>query len=621
MNDTVGGGEGGGPIPPDNSATVQPPAGCTLDQYASATGLPVDFLHELGLTQISWMGLPAVRIPYFDAEKVDVAIHFRVALNGDRQLAWKKNSKPLLYGLWRLGSPKYVVLTWAEDDAQKLWYQGFPALGVPDAIAWNEERDAVYLDSIQRVYVILSSGDRSHSVLEWIGKSRIRDRVHLAWLSADDVAVLHTATGADFSEKLQQVLHTAEAWTAFAARQAEANKNALWERCQGIATVPDVLELVVTAVRSCGVVGEDRAVKLLYLAVTSRLLDPPVSIAVKGPSSAGKSHTVEAVLRFFPSSAYYALSAMSERALVYSNEPLKHRFLVLYEATGLGSDFASYLLRSLLSEGRLAYETVEKTKNGELRPRQIVREGPTGLLVTTTETSLHPENETRFFSVPVNDTKEQTRAVMRALAADSQQLPDMAPWLALQEWLTYAEHRVVIPYAPALADVIPTVAVRLRRDFSAILALIEAHAILHQATRQRDAQWRIIANLADYAAVRELVADLVAQGVEATVPATIRETVEVVRAGSGSAVSVTQVAKQLNLDKSSASRRVKGAIEAGYLKNLETKMGHPAQLVLGDPLPADVTVLPPVEQLQGCTVAGETEGNTHPPSRPRSNLQ
>jgi hypothetical protein len=72
------------------------------------------------------------------------------------------------------------------------------------------------------------------------------------------------------------------------------------------------------------------------------------------------------------------------------------------------------------------------------------------------------------------------------------------------------------------------VAVRLRRDFSVILSLIKAHAILHQATRERAEQGRIVAILADYARVRELVSGLIAESVEATVPKAIRETVEAV---------------------------------------------------------------------------------------------
>ena len=91
---------------------------------------------------------------------------------------------------------------------------------------------------------------------------------------------------------------------------------------------------------------------------------------------------------------------------------------------------------------------------------------------------LHPENETRLLSLTVTDTPEQTRAILRAIAERRVAAVDPGPWLALQHWLAHAEHRVVIPYASALAERIPPVAVRLRRDFGQLLALIHAHAIL-----------------------------------------------------------------------------------------------------------------------------------------------
>ena len=51
---------------------------------------------------------------------------------------------------------------------------------------------------------------------------------------------------------------------------------------------------------------------------------------------------------------------MSERALVYREEPLVHRTIVIYEAAGMAGDgFAPYFLRTLLSEGHIRYETVE----------------------------------------------------------------------------------------------------------------------------------------------------------------------------------------------------------------------------------------------------------------------
>lgn len=376
----------------------------------------------------------------------------------------------------------------------------------------------------------------------------------------------------------------------------EPDLTATWERCKSLASLPSILPYVIRTVGRLGVAGAGRLVATLYLALVSRLLKRPVSIAIKGPSAVGKSYPVEQTLRLFPAEAYYTLTAMSERALAYSEEPLIHRMLVLYEAAGMSGDFASYLIRSLLSEGRLRYETVEKGEYG-LQARLIEREGPTGLIITTTRVDLHPENETRLLSLAVPDTPRQTMAVMRALAVDTETEVDLVPWHALQHWVASGERRVAIPYAKMLAELIPPVAVRLRRDFGMILTLIRAHALLHRANRGRDQAGQIIATLADYRTVRKLVAESLADVVDLSVAKSIRETVQAVRTcrvnqGGESEVTISAVTKVLKLDKSAAWRRVQAAIKKGYLVNNETNRGRPARLVPGSPLPDDDALLP-----------------------------
>lgn len=368
----------------------------------------------------------------------------------------------------------------------------------------------------------------------------------------------------------------------------------------------DILATFAHACAALGLVGEARTAQLLYLALTSRLLSKPVPVVVKGPSSGGKSFCTETVLRFFPESAFLDFTAMSERALIYDERPIDHRFIVLYEASGLGSQLQTYLIRSLLSEGCIKYATVEKTSEG-LVPRIIERQEPTGLVLTTTWTSLHAENETRMLSVTVRDDVEQTKAVFAALAdrADGSALGDLdlTPWHALQRWLELAGKReVVVPFAGMLAQRVSARAVRLRRDFGKLLSLIQTHAVLHQKSRDRDTKGRIVARVADYAAVYGLVLDIVSEGVEATVSKTVRATVVALEELSGEAqapVSIARLAKALKLDKSVVSRRVRVAREAGYIVNLEEKKGKPARLVVGDPLPGDELILPEPSSLEG----------------------
>ena len=277
-----------------------------------------------------------------------------------------------------------------------------------------------------------------------------------------------------------------------------------------LASDQDILRQLVRACRVCGLVGEDRNAQLTYLALASRRLDDPVSVAVKGLSSSGKSFTTETVLRFVPEDSVIAMTAMSERALIYMEEDFAHRTIVLFEAVALreereksDSNLTAYIIRSLLSEGEIRYPVTVRGPDGNMVTKMIVKKGPTNFICTTTATSLHSENETRMLSLPTNDSAEQTRNILMSMAAGpSAAGPDFAEWHAYDAWLGTANHRVVIPYARHLAENIPPVAVRLRRDFRALLRLIETHAILHQLNRKTDERGRIVATEADYLAIR-----------------------------------------------------------------------------------------------------------------------
>jgi hypothetical protein len=597
-----------------------------MQQYADAKALPIELLQNLGVRDAREKGVPVVRIPYLDEAGSERAIRLRVGLETSQgpRFKWKLGNQPLPYGLWRMDQVRTagrVLLVEGESDAQTLWAHGYPAIGLPGASTWKEDWVS-HFDGIDEILVIVEPDGGGEAVKRWLATSPLRERAKLVLMPPEvdgvptkDPSALHILAPDLFTERFDAILDAAIPWHEF--EEAEHNRAARheWDRCQELAEDQDILERFGHDLQSLGYCGDLRPAKLTYLVVTSRLLGQPVSIAVKGPSSAGKSFLVERVLEFFPEEAFYALTAMSERALAYSQEPLSHRILVIYEAAGMRGDMASYLLRSLLSEGRIKYEFVEKTAAG-MTPRLIEREGPTGLIVTTTAVRLHPENETRLLSLTLTDSPTQTAGVLKALADEDVGRVDLQPWRSLQSWLETRDSRVTIPFARTLAEVIPPVSVRLRRDFKSILGLIRAHALLHQAIRDRDGAGRIIATVGDYTVVRDLVADLVAEGVESLVPETVRTTVTVVgtlvaektaRGASPAHVSVSEIARRIGIDRSSASRRVKVAVSAGYLRNLERNPRADAQIVTGDPLPAEVEILPTAERLEACMRAAGLE--------------
>lgn len=380
-------------------------------------------------------------------------------------------------------------------------------------------------------------------------------------------------------------------------------------------------------VARCGVVGEETTAAIVYLALTSRLLDRPVSVGVKGHTASGKSYLTEKTCRFFPDEALIQMTGMSERALVYSKDDYKHRTIVMYELTGmrenLQDDMTAYFMRSLLSEGRIDYEVVVRDKEtGGWTTRRITKEGPTNLVFTTTQTTVHAENETRVLSLATDDSPAQTARILAALANEADHTVDLDGWRALQQWLKTGTHDVTIPYAARLATMVPPVAVRLRRDFQAFLSLVRAHALLHRQTRETDADGRIIATIDDYEVVRDLIASVISEGVGTTVSPTVRDTVAAVKAcAPPEGVTAQALAGHLKIDKSAMSRRLRTASDKGYVRNLEDRRGQPGRWVIGDPMPEAVELLPqpdnlfteePGGQPTGCTVARDPEGIQEP---------
>lgn len=370
-----------------------------------------------------------------------------------------------------------------------------------------------------------------------------------------------------------------------------------------IANQPRILDRLATELDRAGLVPEViPTAQIVYLASVTRLHRNPVSVAVRGVSSAGKSWLTALALSFQPPEAYYARTAMSPKALAYSDEPMTHRHLILYEAQSLKSGDAAYLVRSLLSEGKVIYETVESTKDG-LKPKLIEKPGPTGLITTSTAITLDTELETRLLSVTVPDTPQATRAVLLRWGEEAQGgdigEPDTEAWHEFGRSLAEGETEVALPYGVALAKAMPDTAVRLRRDFKQVTGMVRAHALLHRATRERDAKGRIVATPDDYHVVRELLEPVIAQGIDAGVSDGVREVVEAVARlvkDHGDGVSQAMLVAHLGIDKAAVSRRVKSALSNGYLRNLEDRRGHASRLVPGEPLPGREPVLPMLDR-------------------------
>ena len=163
---------------------------------------------------------------------------------------------------------------------------------------------------------------------------------------------------------------------------------------------------------------------------------------------------------------------------------------------------------------------------------------------------------TRMLSITVSDTREQTRAVLLAHAANANgELPefDLSAFLALQRWIAIAGvHRVRIPFAHQLARAVPVTLVRMRRDFRQLLTVIQTVAVLHQCQRNRDGNGSVVAELEDYRIARDLLLEVFTDTASGGVTRLMRETVgalsELVKKSEGG-VTVHALGHSLGLAK------------------------------------------------------------------------
>jgi hypothetical protein len=279
-------------------------------------------------------------------------------------------------------------------------------------------------------------------------------------------------------------------------------------------------------------------------------------------------------------------------------------------------------VRNLLQDHSLHYQVVVRNAlTGDFLVRDVVKPGPT-VLVTTAIRRLGEQFMTRLFTLEVAGDPKQVGTALRTQAALELVGPDRPDpaLIALQSYLqARAPWDVVVPFAGVLAEAINVAATpRILRDFARLLSLVKAVAVLRHRHRSTDIKGRLVADLADYATVYKLVGRVytasvggVSEGIRAAVEAVVGLNVN---KGSGEKVTLSAVAKELSLSKPSASRRIKAAVRAGWLINLDVRK-NAYDLVAGEPLP-ERAGLPDPRAFVGCNGVTVLTASGVPPPLP-----
>jgi hypothetical protein len=279
----------------------------------------------------------------------------------------------------------------------------------------------------------------------------------------------------------------------------------------------NLIQTIQRDIAALGLVGEEIAAELLYLAGTSRLLAEPLRLIITGPSSSGKSEIPRRVVPMFPPTEVVRATSITPNALYYM-EPgaLEHKLIVAGERKHRADDEAAdanAALRQLISEGRIVKVVTGKDAKGRLETKTIVQNGPVAYCETTTAgKSIFPEDLNRCLLLRTDDSREQTERVLRAVARRHSPFPEretVGPQAILDRHLEFQQSlekcRVGIPFAAEVAAQMPTGRIEVRRVITQVMGTIEAIALLHQHQRGRDGEGELHAILSDYETARRLL--------------------------------------------------------------------------------------------------------------------
>jgi len=188
----------------------------TLLDLALEKQLPWQFLFHLGVMEHPSGGL---NIPYYLPDGTPAPrSRIRTALIARQGSRWnKREGKIVPYGLERLGDARKageLVLVEGESDCWTLWYQGFPALGLPGAEMAGIVEESM-LAGIDRLYILQEPDSGGTTFVSHLAKRlaewRWAGRAFVVRLTgAKDPNELYKQDRKGFRATFQQALEQAE---------------------------------------------------------------------------------------------------------------------------------------------------------------------------------------------------------------------------------------------------------------------------------------------------------------------------------------------------------------------------------------------------------------------------
>lgn len=354
---------------------------------------------------------------------------------------------------------------------------------------------------------------------------------------------------------------------------------------------PDLLDIISRDIEKIGIAGEKDLRKQLYLIMTSRLLDKPLSGIVYGASASGKSYMIETIAKMMPDEQVIHAHDITPEALHYLPEnSLVHKIVIAGEriedkrAKNGKAEDNTKALREIIASGKLSKMLTVKDKDGNHVAKIIEQKGPIVYLESTTSTTIHDEDATRLLPLITDESSRQTESIIDAIKKDAVGIAKDK--IAVEKILSkhktaqrlLKQYAVRIPFADSLN--LPYDVVSTRRAFPQLISFIQAIALLRQYRKQienKNGIEFINADSSDYEIAFNLISKLFAR-IYSPVNQKSLELLNTIDSKTKNSAdgfcdfTISQLYKWAGISESGIRRRLKELVNRGIIKeNTESK--------------------------------------------------
>jgi energy-coupling factor transporter ATP-binding protein EcfA2 len=260
-----------------------------------------------------------------------------------------------------------------------------------------------------------------------------------------------------------------------------------------------LFEQISADIRDIGVAGEEELALMIYIVMTSRLLDKPLSAIVLGASASGKSYIIETVAKLMPPEGVVQAHDFSDQALYYlPSGSLRHKVVVSGERVQehRGSDGHaednSKAFREMVAGGELRKAVTVKGPDGKPKTALIYQPGPIAYLESSTAANIHDEDSTRLLPLATDESATQTKRIVEAQRQE-----------AKGQAISKSKRQRIVERHHAMQRLLKACAVRI--PYSDSILLPEAKIVTRRANEQFFSAIRSVALLRQYQKPNEQV--------------------------------------------------------------------------------------------------------------------